>query len=147
MKVFLIGVWVVLVALGSVYGAAIYLPAHFEAAKASEPASLQYAKTRVIHVPMIADGVVQGFIAMQLAFTIDGATLRSLKVPPEIYLLDEAFRTIYTDEHLDFRHLEKYDLTKFTTHLVESTNAHLGAPLVKEVLIENFSYIDKDATN
>ena len=39
---------------------------------------------------------------------------------------------------------EKYDLKKLTSHLVESTNAHLGVPMIKDVLIENFEYIDKD---
>lgn len=146
MKVFLVGLWLVVVALGATYGAALYLPADSGAAKAAVASSLQYEKTRVVNVPMIANGVVQGFVAVQFAFTLDGATLKTLKVPPEIYLLDEAFRTIYTDERLDFHHLEKYDLAKLTSHLVESTNAHLGAPLIKDVLIENFSYIDKDAT-
>ena len=146
MKVFLVGLWVVVVALGATYGAALYLPPTPARAKAAVGAALQYEKTRVVNVPMIANGVVQGFVAVQFAFTLDGATLKTLKVPPEIYLLDEAFRTIYTDEHLDFHHLERYDLAKLTSHLVESTNAHLGAPLIKDVLIENFSYIDKDVT-
>lgn len=145
MKVVLVGLWVIIVALGATYGAAVYLPVQTSSAKAAAvPSGLQYDKTRVLNIPMIADGVVQGFVAVQFAFTLDGATLKSLKVPPEIYLLDEAFRTIYTDERLDFHHLEKYDLAKLTSHLVEATNAHLGAPLIKEVLIENFSYIDKD---
>jgi hypothetical protein len=145
-KTVLVGLWVVAVALGATYGAALYLPSDTGSAKAAVGSVLQYDKTRVVNVPMIANGVVQGFIAVQFAFTLDAAALKTLKVPPEIYLLDEAFRTIYTDEHLDFHHLERYDLGKLTAHLVESTNAHLGAPLIKDVLIENFSYIDKDVS-
>ena len=143
MKIVLVGLWVVLVALGSAYGVAIYLP-KAQAAKAVTSTVLQYQKTRVINVPLIADGVVQGFMAMQFVFTIDGESLKALHVPPEVYLLDEAFRTIYTDKALDFHNLERYDLAKFTAHLIETTNAHLGTPLVKDILIENFSYISKD---
>lgn len=146
MRLVLVGLWVTMVALGAAFGTALYLAPQTNPAKAAAAPVLQSEKTRVINVPMIAGGVVQGFVAVQFAFTIDGATLKSLRVPPEIYLLDEAFRTIYTDDRLDFHHLEKYDLTKLTSHLVESTNAHLGAPLIKDVLIENFSYIEKDAT-
>jgi hypothetical protein len=145
-KLLLMGIWVTLVALGSAYGAAIYMPGLL-APKPAPPPALQMEKTRVLNVPLIAGGVVQGFIAMQFGYTIDGATLKTLHVPPEAYLLDEAFRTVYTDSTLDFHNLAKYDLTKLTGHLVESTNAHLGAPLIKDVLIEQFSYIAKESTN
>ena len=146
MKLLLIGVWVTLVALGAAYGAALYLPALTAPKTAASPV-LQYQKTRVLNVPMIADGVVQGFMAMQFVFTIDGTTLKTLHVPPEVYLLDEAFRTIYSDSSLDFHNLSKYDLVRFTSHLVAATNDHLGAPLVKDVLIEQFSYISRDTIN
>ena len=142
MKLFAVGLWVVLVALGCTYAAAIYLPQ--SNGQPSAAVQLQVQKTRVINVPIIVDGAVQGFISMQFAYTIDGATLKSLQVPPEIYLLDEAFRAVYTDRSLDTRHVEKYDLAQLTQRLVETTNAHLGAPLIKEVLIENFSYVSKD---
>ena len=143
MKLLILGVWVTIVALGTAYGAALYLPA-LTAPKSTVSEALQFQKTRVLNVPMIANGVVQGFMAIQFAFTMDGATLKALHVPPEAYLLDEAFRTVYTDSSLDFHNLAKYDLAKLTAHLVTTTNAHLGAPLVKDVLIEQFSYISKE---
>lgn len=143
-KLLLIGIWVTLVALGTAYGAAVYMPGMLAPKPAAAPA-LEVQKTRVLNVPLIAGGGVQGFVAMQFGYTIDGATLKTLHVPPEAYLLDEAFRTVYSDNTLDFHNLAKYDLAKLTSHLVESTNAHLGAPLVKDVLIEQFSYIPKDA--
>ncbi|HEX4766140.1 MAG TPA: hypothetical protein VH414_07660 [Lichenihabitans sp.] len=144
MKVWFVGIWVALVALGAAYGVAVFMPPPSSAKAAGAATTLVAQKTRVISVPMIADGSVQGFISMQFAYTVDAAVLKTLKVPPEIYLLDEAFRAVYTDETLDFRHLEKYDLKKLTIHLIQSTNAHLGVPLVKEILIDNFTYVDKD---
>lgn len=143
MKVWFVGLWVALVALGAAYAAALMAPVP-GAAKASAAVVLQAQKTRVISVPMIADGSVQGFVSMQFAYTVDAEVLKTLKVPPEIYLLDEAFRAVYTDDTLDFRHLEKYDIKKLTGHLIEATNTHLGVPLVKEILIDNFTYVDKD---
>ena len=145
MKLFMSGLWVTLVALGTAYGVALYLPS--DAAGAAKPAAvvLQSQKTRVINVPVVMDGLVRGFVAMQFVFTMDGNVLKGLPVAPEVYLLDEAFRTIYSDPGLDPHHVEKYDLKALTAHLVQSTNERLGAALVKDVLIENFSYIDKDA--
>lgn len=145
MKLLFVGLWVTLVALGTAYGVAVLAPSAGGAADKPAAVSLQSQKTRVINVPMVVDGAVQGFVAMQFVFTADAASLKTLPVTPEVYLLDEAFRTLYSDPGLDPRHVEKYDLRRLTTHLVQSTNDRLGAPLVKDVLIENFSYIDKDA--
>ena len=131
MKLVLAGLWVAVVALGTAYGVALYLPGGPDTkVAAAVPVVLQSQKTRVINVPMVIDGALHGFVAAQFAFTED--------------LLDEAFRAIYSDPALDPRHLEKYDLQKLTARLVKSTNDRLGAPLVKDVLIENFAYIDKD---
>ena len=143
MKLLLVGLWITLVALGSAFAATNFLFLRPETAGSAAPVTLQPQKTRVLNVPMIADGVVQGFVSAQFVFTIDGTTLKSLPVPPELYLLDEAFRTLYTDGSLDFRHLEKYDLAKLTKHLVDATNAHLGAPLIRDVLIADLTYSPK----
>lgn len=149
MKLLLTGLWVTLVALGTAYGVAVYLPGQGAGGApkpAVAPVVLQSQKTRVINVPVVIGGAVRGFVAAQFVFTADGALLKTLPVAPEVYMLDEAFHTLYADTSLDPDHVEKYDLRKLTAHLVETTNERLGAPLVKDVLIENFSYIDKDAS-
>lgn len=146
MKLLLAGLWVVAVALGSAYAMALATPSGSGAASnAAPPAVLQSQKTRAINVPVLADGAVRGFVAAQFVFTADSNLLKTLQVPPDAYLLDEAFRTLYADAALDPRHVERYDLRKLTSHLVASTNERLGAPIIKDVLIENFSYVDKDA--
>lgn len=145
MKLLFIGVWVTLVALATAYAAAVIVPSRAEANKVAAAVSLQYTKTRVLNVPMISGGVVQGFMAVQLGYTVDEAVLKAVHVPPEVYLLDEAFRALYADKALDFRDLAKYDLSKLTTRLVGATNDHLGAPVIKDVLIEQFSYISKES--
>ena len=145
MKVFLVGLWVTLVALGTAYGVAVYMPSSTGQAKAAPVVVLQSQKTRIINVPVMADGQVRGFMAAEFVFTVDATLAKTLQVPPEVYLLDEAFRAIYADSTLYMNHEEKYDLHKLTSHLVESTNAHLGVPMIKDVLIESFEYIEKDS--
>jgi hypothetical protein len=144
MKVFFVGLWIAAVTLASTCAAAYMAMGHKPAGTEQTPsASLQLQKTRVINVPMIADGAVQGFIVAQFGFTIDPAELKQLSVPPEVFLLDEAFRAIYSDSKLDFKHLEKYDVNKLTGHLVQATNDRLGAKLIKDVLIQDFTFVPK----
>ena len=146
MKLLLMGLWVLAVALGAAYGMAVMGPSGTDTAKAAAPpAALQTVRTRVINVPVLADGRLRGFVTAQFAFTADGNLSKAVGVAPDAYLIDEAFRTLYADSALDPRHVERYDLRKLTSHLVASTNERLGAPLIKDVLIENFSYVDKDA--
>ncbi len=143
MKVILVGLWVAVVALGAAYGVAMALPPP-GAAKADAPVKLEAQKTRVISVPMIADGTPQGFVTMQFAYTVDADLLKSVKVPPEIYLIDNVFRTVYSDPTLDFRHLEQYDVNKLIARVTQATNERLGVPLVKDILIDSFAFVPKD---
>ena len=66
MKVFFVGVWVALVALGSSYAAAMWKAGaakpSAEAEAHSEGPAPQFLKTRAISVPMLSDGPVQGYI-------------------------------------------------------------------------------------
>ena len=143
MRTFLVGLWVLLVALGASYGAAILAIPKGAQAMAEKP-NLQLEKTRVMNVPMIAGGAVRGFIVAQFNYTIDPAKAKTVPVAPEAFLLDEAFRAIYTDDHLDFLHLEKYDVAGLTSRLVAATNRRLGAELVHDVLIQDFTFISKE---
>ena len=146
MKLLLTGLWVVLVALGAAYGVALYMPSTSDAAKAAAaPLALVTQKTRVINVPVITGGALHGFVSAQFVFTQDGNIAKTLQVQPDVFLLDEAFRALYSDTAFDPDHVERYDLKKLTATLVKATNDRLGVPLLKDVLIENFSYIDKDA--
>lgn len=145
MKVFLVGVWVVLVALGSSYAAAMWKAG---AAKPvtetrAEPAPTQFLKTRAISVPMIADGTVQGYVVVQFGLTLDGALMKKVPVPPEVFVVDEAFRLLYTDDQIDFKHLKKYDIPKFTKTVQDNTNARLKEAVVKQILVQEMSYVEK----
>jgi hypothetical protein len=147
MKAFVVGIWVLTVALGTAYAAA-YFDSTRKVPGADQPvaSSLQADKTRVINVPMIANGAVQGFIVAQFGYTADAVLMKKTQISPEIFILDEAFRTLYSDDHLDFAHIEKYDINKLTAHLVQSTNERLGANVVKAILIQDFTYFSKQET-
>jgi hypothetical protein len=146
LKLILSGIWVCVVTLGSSYAATWWKVSHSAPVVHEEivVAGIEYKKTKMINVPMIADGAVQGYIMAQFVFTAEAAALKKVTVQPEVFLQDEAFRALYSDEKLDFRHLEKYDITKLTKTLAKKVNERISMELVKEVLIQEFNYVSKD---
>jgi len=104
--------------------------------------SLEHKRTQPINVPMIANGKIEGYVVAQFVYLADAQSLKQLTVPPDVFLADEAFRTLYSTS-VDFRHLDKYDLGALTRKLVVTVNQRLGVDIVKEVLVEQFNYVPK----
>ena len=144
-KLLLGGIWVCLVTSVSVYLAS------WNAGGASAPAEepylqgIDYVKTRQITVPRIADGKIQGYVIARFVFTVEARALHESAVPPEVFIVDEAFRAIYSDEKLDFDDLQKVDLSSLTEMITERVNARIQADLIKETLLEQFDYVPYSA--
>jgi len=137
--------WVCLLTAGASF-ATVSMKLDHQAAAASVSDSsgeaAEYKKLPVINVPMIADGAVQGYVVAELGYTYNQALMKEA-VPPDVYLLDEAFRKIYSDTTLDFRHLEKYDVDGLTKDLAQKVNQRLHANVVKDVLLQELNFFPK----
>lgn len=144
-RILVTGLWICAITLLSSY-AAVYWGTGMRADANKEPylEGLEYQKIRPIHVPIIAEGAVQGYILANLVITADAATLRSLPVSPHTFIIDETFRQIYVDENLDFRKLSKYDINGLLKKVRSNVNARLGSEIVRDILVENFNFITKD---
>jgi flagellar basal body-associated protein FliL len=143
-KLVIVGLWACLMTLASSYAATYWKAVHGKAANAEQAAqNVEYKKTKEFTVPKIADGGIQGYIIVQLSYSLDSAVQRNVTAPPEAFLLDEAFRYIYDDDSIDFNNLKKYDLPKMTKALMENVNARLNCALVKDVLISEFNYMSR----
>ncbi|SJZ82279.1 hypothetical protein [Consotaella salsifontis] len=149
-KIFAIGLWVCVVTLGSSYFAASFAEKSQQAAevaaadaKPSYFEGLDYRKTDPLTVPIIADNEIRGYILARFVYTIDGKTLAQLKVPPEPFLVDQAFQAVYSLKGFDFNRPERYDLKKLTADMKEAVNQRFGQNVVEEVLVDQFDYIDK----
>jgi hypothetical protein len=144
-KLLLCGLWICAVTLVSSYAVVTWKADQAPDAKADEFfGGLDYVKTGIISVPMIDKGEVQGYIIAQFVFTADGQTLRSLSIPPESFLVDEAYRAIYSGRKVDFKRLEKYDIEALTKEIAANLNARFKTDLIKDVLVEQFSYVSRD---
>ena len=104
----------------------------------------EFRKTRVINVPVVSDGALEGYVIVQFLYGSDAKAAETLTVSPDAFLMDRAFRTLYGDPKLDFRHLERYDMAALTNDLKTLLNAKLGDGMVSEVLLQDFSYMAKE---
>ena len=144
-KLILSAVWICIITLASSYVAASWKSRGTIAATGDEGLTgLNYTKTDPINVPILADGSVKGYVVAQFVYTADAAGLKQLSVPPDAFILDEAFRTIYDDDRIDFDHLDRFDLASLTTKLKEDANKRFGIDLLQDVLVQQFTFVTKD---
>lgn len=138
-------VWICFLTVAAGYAAALWKLEHVEAA--ATPAAVEkveYKKTRPINVPIIAKGKLAGYVVAQFGYTLLTENAKELTVPPEVFLLDEAFQTLYGDEKLDFHHLERYDVAGLTKVLVQKVNHRLDKEIIKDVLVEELNFVAKE---
>jgi hypothetical protein len=143
-KTLLLGVWVCGVSLGAAYGVIEWKQRQSGAHAEEEAIKLQEMRSKAINVPIIAGGLVQGYIIAQFVFTVDAKILHDMPINPEAYLLDEAFKTIYAGEKVNFSQLKRQDLPALATQLGENVNKRLGVKMVQDVLIDQLSYVPKE---
>jgi hypothetical protein len=145
-KFLLVGIWACLVTLGASYATVLWQADAPVDAKADEFfGGLDYVKTNPISVPMLSEGEIKGYVIAQFVFTVDGATLRKLSVPPDVFLLDEAYRAIFASgDKIDFKRLDKYNVDELTKQMAAKVNERFKTELVKDVLVEQLNYLAKD---
>lgn len=141
MKFLAIGLWACLVTVGATFGMIEWQKRQASAATSEPEKKIEEVRTKAINVPIIDDGVVQGYIIAQFVFSVDGNELKKLPINPETYLLDEAFKTIYAGEKVNFKQMKKQDLPGLAKMLGENVNKRLGLSIVQDVLIDQLAYI------
>jgi flagellar basal body-associated protein FliL len=141
----LTGLWVCLVALGASFGAMQWkskesaAQAAAAAAPVRKPSELR--KLKPITVPLVARGAVQGYAVAQLAYLAEGEKLKGLDISPDAFVMDEAFRLLYSDEKLDFKHLDRFDLVSFSRAVKNGVAIRLKSDVVEDVLVQEFNFI------
>jgi hypothetical protein len=56
---------------------------------------LERKKTMPLNVPMIANGIVEGYIVAQFIYLADARNLKELAIAPDDFITDEAFRLLW----------------------------------------------------
>ena len=144
-KLIATGVWVCLVTMAASYAATMWKT---DTAPETEVdkffGGLESLKTSMISVPVITDGVVQGYAIAQFTFTMKAKVLNRMSVEPDVFLLDSAFRAIYGAEAVALRGAQKQDLEALTKAIKSHVNKRFGETFVDDVLIEKYSFLPKD---
>jgi hypothetical protein len=143
-RLLVLGAWICGVTLVSGHLALTWRAETPPAAETPFFEGLEYEETALIHVPIIANGDVQGYVAAQFVFTADARTLHQMTVKPHAYVRDEALRAIYSNGKVDFSRLERVDIDALLKTVKTGVNARLGGELVKDVLVKEFNYVRKD---
>ena len=143
-KLLFAGIWLCGVVFATSHLAADWRASRLADAGADETyfAGIVYEKTRPISVPIVRDGAISGYVVAQFVYTIDTDDLRRLGVPPESFVLDETFRRLFADESIDFANLRAFDMKAFLDGLTQGVNARIGAPVIRELLVEEFNFVD-----
>ena len=145
-KILAIGIWIVVATLGSSYVAAS-MSAPSSPEPEAEPtyfAGLDYRKTDTITVPIVAKDKIRGYVLASFVYTIDGETASKLAVAPDPFIVDEAFRAVYSTSQFNFEKAEQFDLAALTGSIRDAVNARYKQEIVHEVLIQQFDFLPKD---
>jgi hypothetical protein len=97
-------------------------------------------KTHEINVPRIKDGVVKGYAVMLLNYTVDLSALKTAAMAPDSILVDEAFRYVYSDDTIDFDHLDRFDLAKMSKAIERAVNERVKGDVIVDVGVQEFTY-------
>ena len=60
------------------------------------------------------------------------------RFPPEL-----RFKTLYAEEQVDFKHIEKTDLARLSQKIRDSINSRAGAVVAEDVFIQELHYMSK----
>jgi hypothetical protein len=144
----IVGVWACLVTLAGAYGGVYWRQQSTSSATAAaHEERLEPRKVKPITVPIIADGVLKGYISAEftlMAPKSDPHGGHGASLDPEGYVMDEAFRLIYSENKVDFTNMQKSDLAELTRRITANVNKRLGSETIKETLVKNFGFIPRE---
>jgi hypothetical protein len=143
-KTLLVGIWLCVVTLGAAYGVLIMQKKETSEGEAHAPAKLEQRQTKMLNVPIINNGAVQGYVLAQFAFTVEAEKTKELSTKPDLIVVDEAFKLIYAGDVVDFRHMRRADIAALSKMILDNVNKRLGQTLIHEVLVQELNYLPKE---
>jgi hypothetical protein len=109
-----------------------------------EKRELVQLKTKVINIPLVHDGNVNGYVLTQFTFTVDKEMAEKANIAPDLFVVDEAFKVIYSEEAIDFNNLKKANVPKLAAKIKENVNKRLGVKLIHDVFVRELNYLPRE---
>jgi hypothetical protein len=139
-KAALVGVMTIAAVITGEIGADKVLAMRESHSTAAAAKATEARKTHEINVPRIKDGVIKGYAVMLLSYSVDLNALKTAAMAPDSILVDEAFRYVYSDDSIDFDHLDRFDFAKMSKALVAAINTRVKSDVVIDVGVQEFTY-------
>lgn len=140
-KQLLIGLWICGVTLGGIYAADFIVA---ESDTGTKVGASEYVTNEPMTVPIVTDGVVEGYVIAKLIYSADSDGLKSLGDTLKLVFSDSAFRIIYAGERDRVRNQKRQDLDLMVEEIKSRTNGAIGKDVVQTVLIEYLNYVSLD---
>ncbi len=105
---------------------------------------LDYLNTDMISVPMIEHATIKGYFLTKLVYTVEPAEIAKLSVPASALMTDQVYSYLYSNPQIDFTKTASLDLDAFRKNIRETINGRIGADIVKDVLIDQVSFLTQD---
>ncbi|MGB3502513.1 MAG: hypothetical protein WBA44_12885 [Mesorhizobium sp.] len=139
-------IWICGVTLGSIYYS--FSSSNENPASPQKSAEffggLDYVKTDILSIPVVAEGAVQGYFIGRFVYAADQKRLAAMTVPTEALVVDEVFTYLYSNPMINFVDAKKIDINAFRTNLRDAVNRRVGEELLKDVMIEQVDFLSKD---
>lgn len=139
-KTTIVGLWVCAVTI-----AAGYFGTTWQAEKHNDDetslAKMTQVKVRPLSVPVVKEGKVSGYIVAQFSYIAKAETVKQLTVSPEAFLLDAAYKGLYTGKEFDLAKLDKNSWSGLAKTVKEQVNARYGSEVLHDVLLEDFGFV------
>jgi len=145
LKLILIGVWVAVVTLGSVY-ASIELskPVDPNAEAAKEKANQELVRGELVTLPVIANGSVQGYFLAKTSYIVSKAKMADVTLPIPALMTDELYTALVGDRVIRIKENGNFEVREFRDKIKKAVNARLGGDVVLDVIIEQVDYLSKE---
>jgi hypothetical protein len=143
-RLILIGVWACFATLATTY-AAFYYRSHPSHGSTSVPqAQTKPRDLKTITVPIIQDSQILGYISAEFSIIAPPSDPHQQTPDADGYVLDEAYRLIYSEAKIDFEHIQKTDLDRLTSDIKSHVNSRLRRAAIEDVLVRSFHYVPRD---
>jgi hypothetical protein len=144
LKLILVGAWVAIVALGSVY-ASIELSKPVDPA---EEAAKQKAVQELVHgemvtFPVITDGSVAGYFLAKTSYIVDKNKMVDVTLPIPALLTDELYTALVGDKLVRIKDNRGLDVKAFRERIKTALNKRIGTDAIVDVVIEQIDYLSK----
>lgn len=145
LKLILIGVWVAVVTLGSVY-ASIQLSKPVDPAEeaAKQKAQEELVRGEMVTFPVLDGGDVVGYFITKTSYIVDKNKMVGVTLPIPALLTDELYTALVGDRLIRVKDNRGFDIKAFRERVKEALNKRLGTDAVVDVIFEQVDYLSKD---